>query len=188
MKRLIITLICLLTWGSAQANTKQSIDPELREALKRAVQDTRTFGDRFEAEVWFTDMSYRLRKKFPDHQERMEFLHMVRTEAQAAELSPELVLSVIQVESNFDQWAISRVGARGLMQIMPFWLDEIGRPGDNLFHVRTNLRFGCTILKHYLDKEKGNLVRALGRYNGSLGKLKYPSKVMAAMRDRWYRP
>ena len=104
-----------------------------------------------------------------------------------ADLPPELVLAVIDVESNFDRFAISRVGARGLMQIMPFWLDEIGRPDDNLMHIHTNLRFGCTILKYYLDMENGDLIRALGRYNGSLGKRRYPNKVLDKLRLKWYR-
>ncbi|MDH5545785.1 MAG: lytic transglycosylase domain-containing protein [Gammaproteobacteria bacterium] len=172
-------------WGNSLANAP---DPELRDALIKAVQQTEAFSDRFEAEVWFTDMSYRLRTKFPDTHDRLTFLRMVYNEARRVDLTPELVLSVIQVESNFDQWAISKVGARGLMQVMPFWLKEIGRPEDNLFHIKTNLRMGCTILKHYLDKENGNLIRALGRYNGSLGSYRYPNKVMAALRDRWYRP
>ena len=108
-------------------------------------------------------------------------------EATRADLPPELVLAVIETESNFNRWAISVVGARGLMQIMPFWLKEIGREDDNLFTVSTNLRFGCTILRHYLDREKGNISRALGRYNGSLGKVKYPNKVLDKLRRNWYR-
>ena len=97
------------------------------------------------------------------------------------------MLAVIEVESAFDRFAISHAGALGLMQVMPFWLDEIGRPGDNLFEVQTNLRFGCTILKYYLDMEKGNLINALGRYNGSYGRMKYPNKVLKALNRRWYR-
>jgi len=141
--------------------------------------------DRYEREVWLADMSRRLERRIPDARERAELLHLVQEEANRAGLPPELVLAVIQVESNFDRWAISRAGAVGLMQVMPFWLGELGRPGDNLFHVRTNLRLGCTILRHYLDMEKGNLVRALARYNGSLGSYRYPRRVLKALRTHW---
>jgi soluble lytic murein transglycosylase-like protein len=117
----------------------------------------------------------------------MEILKAVHQEAARAELDPELVLAVIDVESRFDRFAVSVVGAQGLMQVMPFWLKEIGRPDDNLLHIRTNLRMGCTILRYYLDMEKGNLSRALGRYNGSLGSPKYPNLVVTALTERWYR-
>jgi len=113
------------------------------------------------------------------------FLMLVRYEAMRAGLDPHLVLSVIDVESKFRKYAVSRAGARGLMQVMPFWVKEIGEPGSNLFHERTNLRFGCTILRHYLDRERGNLANALGRYNGSLGQADYPNRVFKALRDRW---
>ena len=102
-----------------------------------------------------------------------------------ARLPPELVLALIQVESRFDRFAISSAGAQGLMQIMPFWLKQIGRPGDNLFKSTTNLRMGCTILRYYLDKEKGDMTRALARYNGSLGSHVYPNLVYSALRTRW---
>jgi len=181
----------LLFAGAAMASVgipDEQTRAELRGLLKDAITDTYTFKDRFEAEVWLTDMSGRLTRKFPDPVERFEFLKLVHIEARRASLPPELVLALIEVESNFNRFAISGVGARGLMQVMPFWLDEIGRPQDNLFHMSTNLRMGCTILRHYLDKEKGNIIRALGRYNGSLGQYKYPSLVLGALRTRWYRP
>jgi len=123
----------------------------------------------------------------PEDEDRLRLLKMIHYEATRADLPPELVLAVIQVESYFDRWAISGSGAQGLMQIMPFWLNEIGHPEDNLFHIQTNLRMGCTILKYYLDMERGDLTRALGRYNGSLGKFRYPNKVFEALRTRWYR-
>jgi soluble lytic murein transglycosylase-like protein len=154
--------------------------------LKQAAKEADSFSDRYEATVWLTDMSYRLRKRVPDPKFRIELLKNIHYEARRIGVEPELVLAVIEVESNFKQFAISRAGARGLMQVMPFWLRKIGRPGDSLFHVRTNLRYGCTILKYYLDKEKGNLTRALGRYNGSLGRWKYPGKVYRALDRRWY--
>ena len=161
-------------------------DPELREALREAANDTQSFTDRFDAEVWLTDMSGRLARQVQNPSERIEILKLVHLEATRADLPPELVLAVIEVESNFDRYAISVAGAIGLMQIMPFWLDEIGRPNDNLLHIDTNLRYGCTILRFYLDKEKGDLRRALGRYNGSLGKRKYPNKVIDKLSKKWY--
>lgn len=189
MKHLLLSIFLsvLVLIAPAQAAVPEPPDDKLRELLREAIADTDSFADRFEAEVWLMDMSARLEKTMPDDEMRLEFLKMVHYEATRAELNPELVLAVIQVESYFDRWAISVAGARGLMQIMPFWLKEIGRPDDNLFHVQTNLRMGCTILKYYLDKERGDLTRALGRYNGSLGKFKYPNKVYKALRTRWYR-
>lgn len=159
---------------------------ELRNLLVKAVNSADSFEDRFHAEVWLLDMSSRLKKRVKDDGKRLYLLKNIHYEAKRAEIPPELVLSVIQIESNFDRWALSRVGARGLMQVMPFWLDEIGKPGDDLFNVRTNLRFGCTILKYYLEKEKGDLVRGLARYNGSLGSTRYPDKVLNALADKWY--
>lgn len=162
-------------------------DDKLRELLREAIESSDSFADRFEAEVWLLDMSQRLERVVKNDEDRLQLLKAIHYEATRADLPPELVLAVIQVESYFDRWAISVAGAQGLMQIMPFWLKEIGRPDDNLFHVQTNLRMGCTILKYYLDMERGDLTRALGRYNGSLGKFKYPNKVYKALRTRWYR-
>ncbi len=168
------------------AAAAQEVDPELRALLKTAVEGADSFADRFDAEVWLMDMSRRLAKKVPDTRYRLELLKTVHYEATRAKLAPELVLAVIEVESNFDQFAISSAGARGLMQVMPFWLKEIGKPGDSLFRMQTNLRYGCTILKYYLDKERGNLHLALKRYNGTREHV-YGAKVDRAMRTRWYR-
>ena len=162
-------------------------DPELRELLTKAANESYSFSDRFQAEVWLMDMSSRLQSFIEDDATRISFLKSVHYEATRANLPPELVLAVIHIESRFNRWAISSVGAQGLMQVMPFWLKEIGREKDNLFEVKTNLRFGCTILKHYLNKEKGDLVRALARYNGSLGQVKYPNKVLKQLQNRWFR-
>jgi len=161
-------------------------EPALREALRAAANEAPSFTDRFHAEVWLTDMSRRLERQVTDAEERIELLTMVHLEASRVDLPPELVLAVIEVESNFDRYAVSVAGALGLMQIMPFWLDEIGRPNDNLLHTDTNLRYGCTILRYYLDKENGDLRRALGRYNGSLGKRKYPNKVIDKLSRKWF--
>ena len=180
----ITALLITCAWPTV---AQEGPDPELVELLRQAASDAESFTDHFDAQVWLTDMSARLEKQVADPQERIEILQRVHLEAVRADLAPELVLAVIDVESNFDKYAISVAGARGLMQIMPFWLDEIGRPDDNLIHVATNLRFGCTILKYYLELENGDLKRALGRYNGSLGQRKYPNLVLDKLRLKWYR-
>jgi soluble lytic murein transglycosylase-like protein len=130
-------------------------------------------------------MSQRLSDRMPDRHAREAFLVSVHYEAKRAGLDPQLVLGVIQVESNFRKYAVSRAGARGYMQVMPFWRKLIGNQDHNLFHLRTNLRYGCVILRHYLDMEKGNLYRALGRYNGSLGRPEYPNMVVRAWQRDW---
>ncbi len=135
--------------------------------------------------AWLSAMSDRLKRFKPDQQERESFLRTVYYEATRAGLDPQLVLSVIQVESGFRKYAISHAGARGYMQIMPFWTDVIGDANHNLFHLRVNLRYGCMILKHYLDKEKGDYFRALGRYNGSLGQAAYPQLVFNHWQNTW---
>ncbi|MDZ7643949.1 MAG: lytic transglycosylase domain-containing protein [Woeseiaceae bacterium] len=162
-------------------------DPLLRERLRAAANEADSFDDRFHAEVWLTDMSKRLAAQVKPIDERLRILKRVHYEADRVDLPPELVLAVIDVESNFDRFAISVAGAQGLMQVMPFWLKEIGRPDDNLLHIDTNLRFGCTILRYYYDMENGDLIRALGRYNGSLGRRKYPNKVLDKLRLKWFR-
>jgi soluble lytic murein transglycosylase-like protein len=162
-------------------------DPVLRELLRQAANEADSFTDRFDAQVWLNDMSGRLARQVQEPEERIAILKRVHLEATRVELAPELVLAVIDVESNFDRYALSHVGARGLMQVMPFWLDEIGRPDDNLFVIDTNLRLGCTILKYYMDMENGDLQRALGRYNGSLGRREYPNLVIERLRKKWFR-
>lgn len=135
--------------------------------------------------VWLTAMSDRLKYYMPDKQVRDDFLSTVHYEATRAGLDPQLILSIIQVESGFKKYAISHAGALGYMQIMPFWIETIGRKDHNLFHLRINLRYGCMIFRHYLDIEKGNYFRALGRYNGSLGQTAYPQQVFKAWHTRW---
>ena len=185
--RTALAAVLLALAAAAGAAVQERPDAEARTLLSQAITTAESFDDRFEAEVWLTDMSSRLKRwdEVPP-EERILILKTVHQEATRAGLAPELVLSVIHVESNFDRFAISSAGARGLMQVMPFWLDELDRPDDDLFDIRTNIRFGCTILKHYLDREKGNHSRALARYNGSLGQLWYPQRVFDAMRKRWY--
>jgi soluble lytic murein transglycosylase-like protein len=163
------------------------MEPELRLLLEKAIHESDSFEHRFDAEVWLTDMSGRLTRFMKDDRERLEFLRILHREAQRARIPPELALAVIEVESRFDRFAISSSGAQGYMQIMPFWLKEIAGPEENLFHPQTNLRMGCTILRFYLDQERGNLVGALARYNGSYGKPQYPNLVLRALNRRWQR-
>ncbi|MFA5938486.1 MAG: lytic transglycosylase domain-containing protein [Sinimarinibacterium sp.] len=181
-------MLGLLIWPVlSHAAPIEAPEPELRDLLAHTIGAADSFEHRFDAEVWLVDMSSRMQRYVGEDAQRLELLRLVHSEARRAKLSPELVLAVIEVESRFDRYALSVAGAQGLMQIMPFWLKEIGRPDDNLFHVRTNLRMGCTILKYYLDKEHGNLVNALARYNGSYGRIDYPSKVIESLNRRWYR-
>ncbi|MEO1576377.1 MAG: lytic transglycosylase domain-containing protein [Pseudomonadota bacterium] len=186
-RTLLLTLAIAAGAPVAGAADAPQADPKLRELLIDAVGDAQSFNDRFDAEVWLVDMSARLKRKVPDDEERLELLKLVHSEAKRADLPPELVLAVIDIESNFDRFAISYAGALGMMQIMPFWLDEIGRPDDNLFHVPTNLRMGCTILRYYIDMEDGNLATGLARYNGSYGRRTYSDKVLNRLRQRWYK-
>ena len=175
----------LLLIGLTSQAQDQPVDEELRQLLKSAVEASDSFTDRYEAEVWMVDMSHRLKPKVADPEKRLRLLHQIHYEATRADLYPELILAVIDVESNFNQFAISKAGAIGLMQVMPFWLDEIGHPEDNLFNLKTNLRMGCTILRYYLDMEKGDLTQALARYNGSKGSYRYTNKVFKVLNERW---
>ncbi len=182
----ILFVTFITTQVSVAANTRTN--NELRLLLTKAINDKSSFKHRFDAEVWLVDMSARLAPRVPDTRKRIFMLKQIHYEATRAGLYPELVLAVIDVESNFNRYAISRTGAMGLMQIMPFWLKEIGKPGDNLFNLKTNLRLGCTILRYYMDKENGDLTRALARYNGSLGNYRYSKKVYHALDSRWHEP
>lgn len=182
---------CLALPGLAQAGAQvyEELSASVRASMQKAVSDQATTRNAFasddEARVWLTEMSRRLEKRFPDPNERLDLLRTMHYEARRAGLDPQLVLGVIEVESAFRKYAISTAGAQGYMQVMPFWTREIGTKEHNLFHLRTNLRYGCTILRHYLDIEKGNLFRALGRYNGSLGKAEYPNLVLSAWKGKW---
>ncbi|AMX01743.1 lytic transglycosylase domain-containing protein [Microbulbifer thermotolerans] len=184
-KSLATLLLCLLFTGVQAQGEVAQIDPELKRALKEAVTQADSFVDRFDAEVWLMSKSQPLARYIKDPQERMRVLKAVHREATRAGLRPEIVLAVIQIESAFDPYAVSRVGAQGMMQVMPFWKKEIGRPDDNLIDMDTNLRYGCTILKHYIEKAKGNLADALAYYNGSYGRYTYSRKVLDAWAARW---
>jgi soluble lytic murein transglycosylase-like protein len=168
------------------------LSASVRAVLQRSVSDQvapkLAFPSQYEADFWLNEMSRRLQKSLPDAAYRTDFLKTVHYEATRAGLDPELVLGLIEVESRFKKYAVSRVGARGYMQVMPFWVKELGTKEQDLFHLRVNLRYGCTILRYYLDMEKGNLYRALGRYNGTLGKPEYPNLVRAAWHNHWALP
>jgi len=186
---LAAALLCVAHMAPALAqgvNPEEGVDPELRQRLRAAIADTTSFYDQFDATVWLTDMALRLEKRIEDPTERVEILRLAHQEAIRAHLQPELVLAVIDIESRFDRFAISSAGARGLMQVMPFWPAELDEPDANLFDIQTNLRMGCTILRFYLDKEKGNLSPALARYNGSYGKSWYPSLVFNSLSRNWF--
>ncbi len=190
MRRLVILLTLLfpaLSWAGAQKY--EPLSDSVQAALSRSIADQAppksSFRDPMEAIEWLTDMSQRLEKRIPNRESRLEFLRAVHYEATRAGLDPQLVLGLIQVESGFKKYAVSSAGARGFMQVMPFWIKLIGGSNDNLFHLRTNLRYGCTILRHYLDIEQGDLFRALGRYNGSLGRAEYPNLVRGAWHGQW---
>jgi soluble lytic murein transglycosylase-like protein len=170
----------------AGAQQYEILSASVRASLARAVTE-RTAIDESDLDMraWVRAMTKRVLAKFPDEDSARRFLALARYEAMRAGLDPHLVLALIDVESKFRKYAVSRAGARGLMQVMPFWVTEIGEPGHNLFHERTNLRYGCTILRHYLDRENGRLANALARYNGSLGLADYPSRVLRALREKW---
>jgi len=173
----------------AGAQRYEPLSASVQAQLQRAIADQAAprlaFDDPFAGQVWLKTMSSRLARQIPDESDRLELLRTIHYEATRAGLDPQMVLGLIHVESRFRKFAVSRAGARGYMQVMPFWVDTIGAAGQNLFNLRTNLRYGCTILRHYLDIERGNVFRALGRYNGSLGKSGYPQLVHRAWMQTW---
>lgn len=187
---LLAVCACAITSPLAQAGNQKEerLAASVRTALHHAVSDappTIAIEDAAERDRWLSEMSQRLEKRVPDPNTRKELLTTVHYEATRAGLDPQLVLGLIHIESRFRKYAISKAGARGYMQVMPFWVEAIGNREDNLLHMRTNLRYGCTILRHYIDLEKGNLYLALGRYNGSRGKPEYPTRVFAALKKQW---
>ena len=178
--RLALLLSCAFAMQAPLAGEQQyePLSASVRAALHRSVADRAsprlTFASQAEGAAWLADMSRRLEKHIADDIARQDFLVTVQYEATRAGLDPQLVLGVIQVESKFRKYAVSKAGARGYMQVMPFWVNLIGDSNQNLFNLRTNLRYGCTILRHYLDIERGDTSRALARYNGTVGTSRYP--------------
>ena len=188
LRSVVFCAAAIACGGDALAGAQQYevLSASVRASLAQAVND-RTPVDLkdLDTRAWVRAMTRRVANRFPEEDAARQFLMLVRYESMRAGLDPHLVLAVIDVESRFRKYAVSRAGARGLMQVMPFWVKELGDTGQNLFHERTNLRYGCTILRHYLDRERGNLANALGRYNGSLGQAEYPERVFKALRERW---
>ena len=183
-----VSFACLATTAHAGAQAEEKLSASVQTTLASAIADrsaTKLIGDPREVQAWLAEMSTRLAKRMPDSEQRNEFLVTVQYEASRAGLDPQLLLAVINHESAFRKYAVSSASARGYTQVMPFWVRLIGTPQHNLFHLRTNLRYGCVILRHYLDIEKGDVVRALARYNGSLGRFEYPNAVLGLLESRW---
>ena len=187
----VAVALVVVVSGNAWAGAQQyePLAASVQAALHASIADRASPEPKFPSALakvnWLTEMSRRLEKRVPDTRTRLDFLKTVYYEAQRAGLDPQMVLGLIQVESGFHKYAVSQAGARGYMQVMPFWVKLIGNKDNDLFHLRTNLRYGCTILRHYLDIEKGDVYRALGRYNGSLGQPEYPNAVRAAWEGQW---
>jgi soluble lytic murein transglycosylase-like protein len=185
----LLWLSLLINIAFAGAQREELLSHSVQTTLQRSISDRAEprliFDNPAQAEAWLSEMSERLKKRIPDEFVRRKLLTAIHYEATRAGLDPQLVLGLIHIESGFNRYAVSVVGARGLMQVMPFWQRSIGTADHNLFDINTNLRYGCTILRHYLDIEKGDYFRALGRYNGSLGKAEYPNLVYSAWKN-WY--
>lgn len=193
-KKLNLAMLVLLLAGSsglafAGGQKEEALSAKARASLQKSMADTAStrtaFQNPAEEKAWLAEMSKRLAKRIPNESERLEFLTTLHWEASRAGVDPQLMLGLIQVESGFRKYAVSRVGARGYTQVMPFWVRTIGTRDHNLFQLRTNLRYGALILRHYIDIERGDLYRALGRYNGSLGRPEYPTLVVGAWKRHW---
>ena len=182
-------LLCCPQLLLAGAQREETLSDDVASVMRSSVDNVNparlVFERAADGERWLRDMSQRLSRYVADEAERRRLLVNIQYESSRAGLDTQMILGLIEVESAFRQYAISSVGARGLMQVMPFWKNYIGKPSHNLFDIRTNLRYGCTILRHYNNVERGNLVRALARFNGSLGSSRYPDAVLGAWRNRW---
>lgn len=178
--------LCLALWAlAAPAFADRQQDPELGKLLQQALKADTCFEDKFDQQVWHAAMEPQLLRIVKHGGERADILYHVHCEARRLNLPPGLVMAVIDVESRFDRWAVSSAGAVGLMQIMPFWPRELGMTNEQLVRIPQNIRMGCTILKFYLDREKGDYVKALARYNGSVGRRNYSDLVLARLAKRW---
>lgn len=190
LKKIIcVCLLCFVGICYAGNQKETELSHSVKALMQKSISDLGApklfFANEAEGQAWMAEMSARLKKRLPDQTYREEFLRSVHYEATRAGLDPQMVLGLIHIESGFKKYAVSSVGARGYMQVMPFWVRSIGATDHNLFHLKLNLRYGCTILRHYIDIERGDLYRALGRYNGSLGKPQYPNLVLGAWRKHW---
>jgi len=184
--RLITRLLCCLAFGlTATVYADEQRDPALGPLLKGALQDGKCFEDKYDRAVWFAAMEPRLQRIIQDASERAAILEQVQCEAKRLQLPPQLVMAVIDVESRFNRWAISSAGAIGLMQVMPFWPEQLGMKKHQLFEVPHNIHMGCVILKYYLNMEKGDYARALRRYNGSVGRRNYSDLVLVRLANHW---
>lgn len=170
---------------TANGDSDETIDNELKTFLQKSLTKDSSFDDKFDAQVWLLAMQNPIARFIKNEKEQLILLERIFTEARRKHLKPEIVLAVIETESSFNSYAISRAGAQGLMQVMPFWKNEIGRLSDNLTNIETNLSYGCAILKFYLDKENGNIAPALARYNGSYGRTVYSDKVLKVWNKHW---
>ena len=186
---IIVVLGALVSWPQATARADGQTDPELEQVLRRALADlnAKCLGEKYDFDVWRALMEPRLKRRVPDRTERQEILRNVYCEANRREprLPPELVLAVIDVESSFNRYAVSRVGAQGLMQVMPFWPEKLGMQRHELVRVRENIHMGCEILRFYLAREAKDVRKALARYNGSPGRRAYPDSVVGLWMSRW---
>lgn len=181
-------LLALILFSSAllaQTAPANEADPELAQFLKNTIEASDSFDDRFDAEVWLLSKQDPLARYIDNPEQRLDILQRIHRAAKSVDLQPEIVLALIEVESRFDRFAVSSAGAQGMMQVMPFWKNEIGHPEDNLTDIDTNLKYGCAILKHYMNKTEGRLMDALARYNGSYGQYWYPRRVMDAWQKHW---
>ena len=181
--RLVLLVLLVAVTPPSWADRQQ--DPALGRFLQKTLKEAPCFEDKFEEQVWLTAMEPKLRKVVKNDAERSEILHHVFCEARRLQLPPALVMAVIDVESRFDRWAVSSAGAVGLMQVMPFWPNQLGMTNHELVRISQNVRMGCTILKFYLDREKGDYTKALARYNGSVGRRNYADLVLVRLANRW---
>jgi soluble lytic murein transglycosylase-like protein len=182
-------LALLSFWPQSNARADGQTDPEIEQVVRRALADlnAKCLGEKYDYDVWRALMEPRLRPRVPNKMERQEILRNVYCEANRREpkLPPELVLAVIDVESSFDRYAVSRVGAQGLMQVMPFWPEQLGMKRHELVRIRENIHMGCEILRFYLGRERKDVRKALARYNGSPGRRAYPDLVVKLWTNRW---
>ena len=176
-----LALAAALLLAISSTSQAAETDSALLHKLKLATNEVSSFDNQYDAQVWLVAKDRPLARIIKDPAQRLAMLKLIHSEARRADLQPEIVLALIEVESAFDSYAVSVAGAQGMMQVMPFWKKELGRPEDNLINPQTNLRYGCTILKHYLDREQGRLADALARYNGSYGQYWYAERVL----DTW---
>ena len=182
----LLLCVALASPGPALADAQR--DPELQAVVAQAIEGAECFPDKYDSAVWYTLMEPKLRRIVKDRDERLQILKTVYCETHrdgAQRLPPGLVLAVMDIESRFNRWAVSSAGAVGLMQVMPFWPEQLGMKRHQLTHIDHNLRMGCAILRHYLTRERNDVRKALARYNGSIGRREYPDLVILRWTNQW---